>query len=143
MAESEAAAAPKYELHLRLVEARDVPKMDLFGLSDPYCTIQVSNSRQIYRTKIIDNTKTPVWNDDFRLSITNLETDFFQIVMKDSDDASDDDLISKTNMTVASLGIGKLFDQWIKMQSLTKDVGGDVHLMAVVLPAGSTSPWLA
>jgi Ca2+-dependent lipid-binding protein len=131
----------KYELHLRLVEGRDVPKMDLIGGSDPYCTVQLSNSRQIFRTKIRANTSTPVWNDDFRLAISDIKKDYFLIVLKDSDDASDDDAISKTEKTVESLGIGKKFDDWIEMKTLTSAPGGTVHLLAIVLPEGGVAPW--
>jgi Ca2+-dependent lipid-binding protein len=130
-----------YELHLRIVEAKDVPSMDLIGLSDPFCVLQLSTSRQIYRTKVCDNTKNPVWNAEFRIQIPTLDTTSIFIVLKDNDDTSDDDPISRTSIPISSLGIGKMMDQWIRLESLGKHGGGELHVIAVVLETGSPSPW--
>jgi hypothetical protein len=49
-------------LMLTIVEAVNLPAMDSNGFSDPYCKIKIGDKRE-YKTKIINKTLNPKWNE--------------------------------------------------------------------------------
>jgi len=62
----ELAAAPIQTtmLFVTIRHARNLRNADLFGKSDPYCVCQIPNKdKAIFRTKVIDNTLNPDWNE--------------------------------------------------------------------------------
>lgn len=118
-------------LHIRAVEASDVPKMDIIGLSDPYLLFELSTSSQKWKTKYINNTKAPVWNEDFHLPVSSSLTDTLRVSLWDQDDISKDDLISTYDFTIKNdFPIGKIIDKWYQMCPI-KGVkeGGKVRLI--------------
>jgi Ca2+-dependent lipid-binding protein len=125
-----------YELNLRLVEARGVPKADIFGKSDPFCVISVTSTRQIFRTKVIQNTLNPVWNDEFQIGLANPETDIFQITVKDSDDASDDDPLGRIKLPTSDFPIGEVVDKWYELEPLAGKPAGSIHILTQIQPTG-------
>lgn len=116
-------------LHVRVIEANDIPKMDLFGKADPYCILKVSSSRTISKTRVKDKTYTPVWNEDFHFPIKDYTTEQLTITMKDKD-LTDDDLISILKIQLCTLQINKVYDSWYDPVP-AKDVkkGGRLHLL--------------
>lgn len=44
---------------VRVIEAKNLPKKDLFGKSDPYCIVKVGGTSK--KTKIIKKTLDPYW----------------------------------------------------------------------------------
>lgn len=54
-------------LHLRIVEAKDIPKMDVVGTADPFILFKLSPSPEQYQTKIIKQNPNPVWNEEFHI----------------------------------------------------------------------------
>ena len=128
------------ELHIRAVEAAEVPKMDTCGKSDPYLKFKLSTSSQTWKTKAKKNTATPVWNEEFHLPITSNMSDELTIQLYDDDDVSKDDIISTMNVSVKSLQIGKVTDQWYTFQP-AKGVktGGKVRLVFHLDKSGKTA----
>ena len=51
---------PEGVLHLDLLQARNLPKSDLVGKSDPYATVGLGD--QIFKTETDKNTQNPQWN---------------------------------------------------------------------------------
>ena len=117
-------------LHIRAVEAAEVPKMDVCGKSDPYLVFTLSTSSQKWKTKTKKNTVTPVWNEEFHLPITSNMTDELHVEMFDQDDISKDDQISTMNFKVREFPVGKVTDSWYNFQPV-KGVknGGKVRLV--------------
>lgn len=99
-------------LHIRAVEACDVPKMDIFSKSDPYLKFKISTSSQIWKTRVRKNTHEPVCNDEFHLPITSGISDKLYIELFDKDTISKDDIISTQEFEVKSFPEGEIIDQW-------------------------------
>jgi hypothetical protein len=55
-------------LHIRVIGADDLKKVDSVGWSDPYCIVY-ANGTKIGKTGIKKNTKKPVWNEVFDVSL--------------------------------------------------------------------------
>ena len=124
-------------LHIRVVEAADVPKMDVAGKSDPYVLIKSSKSSQTYQTKHKNNTDKPVWNEEFTIPITSAMDDILTIEMYDKDTISKDDIISKIAIQVNKIPPGKVNDSWYTMHPLGKlTTGGKLRLVVHLAKQG-------
>lgn len=104
------------KLHVRVVEATDVPKMDLFGKADPYCCLTCGTTNVIQKTKVCSNTYNPVWNQEFHFDVTSQATDMLYVSMKDRDRGMSDDPISKKSIPLNTLVIGNVYDKWHDME---------------------------
>lgn len=117
------------ELHIKAIEAADVPKMDTAGKSDPFLTFQLSTSSQKWKTKSKKNTVTPVWNEEFHLPITSSLNDELTVKLYDDDDVSKDDIISSKIFKVREFPVGKVVDQWYSFNPSKAKSGGKVRLV--------------
>lgn len=125
-------------LHIRAIEACNVPKKDIIGLSDPYLKFETSTSTQKWKTKYIRNTKTPEWNEEFHIPITSLLNDILYVSLWDKDDISKDDFISSIDFNVRDeFPLGKVLDKWYQMRpgEGTKE-GGKVRLIIQLNKSG-------
>ena len=124
------------DFHVRVVEGIDIPKMDTIQKCDPFCILHLSNSPNEYRTKVIDNTLSPHWNQDFHFKIPQPDDIILTITMKDKD-IQTDELISKIQIPLNTLTPGKVLNQWYTMEpfgDLLK--GGRVHLIMHIATPG-------
>ena len=116
-------------LHIRVVEAKDLPKMDVFGKCDPFCILQMSSAHAPYKTKVIERTFTPYWDQTFHLPIVSLVDDFLRISVRDMDKGNQDDPISHLDLHLSSFEIDKVIDKWyplIPCEGVPK--GGQIRL---------------
>eukprot|EP00966_Prymnesium_polylepis_P218038 5046352-Prymnesium_polylepis.1 len=92
-------------VHLTLVEGRDLEAKDAGGTSDPY--VKISHKNIKYRSKTIDKTLHPVWNQEFRFEGTLRELVSHPLVFHtyDEDRATLDDW-----MGMAELDLEKVVD---------------------------------
>lgn len=104
-----------YSLHIRIVEANDLPKMDVIGSVDPYCQIQLNSMNQPKFTKKKKQTKKPVWNEEFHFPVRDIYAETLYIVLKDYDKVSADDPISQIQIPLKSLQISQVTDTWYQM----------------------------
>ena len=58
-------------LNLRVIEAKDIPKEDLFGKCDPFIEIYIDN-KHVKKTKYVKNTYNPRWDETFYLPLHHL-----------------------------------------------------------------------
>jgi Ca2+-dependent lipid-binding protein len=130
---------PDLILHINLIEATDVPKADLIGKSDPFCVLQLSSSPQIFRTKVIDNTTHPVWKQTFTIHSRNPATDALYVQLRDDDDSSNDDQISKTKIELSKLTPETVSDLWVELTPIEGKSGGKLHIQLVLLPEGKAA----
>ncbi|MCO5597581.1 hypothetical protein L7F22_051660 [Adiantum nelumboides] len=75
-------------LDVHLIEAHGLLDSDTFGKSDPYAAIYCH--KDIQRSRILDRTVNPVWNEHFRFNINNEVTEVL-IKLFDKDDMRSDD----------------------------------------------------
>lgn len=123
-------------LHVRVIEATDLPKMDVLGKIDPYCILYSSSSSKKQKTKTIKKNYNPKWNQDFTFPVANLQVDKLHIELFDYDEIGSDDAVSKMDLPISQFPIGQVVDQWYNMAPV-KGVkkGGRLHLNVQVAPA--------
>jgi Ca2+-dependent lipid-binding protein len=111
--------------------------MDTFGLSDPYCKIQIKGSSHIEKTPVIKNTQTPRWDKSYVLELFSYGTDVLKIQMYD-EDAFKDDKMGKLSLQVSKLPPGKLVETWYPLTP-TKHCQkpGELHISIQIVVKGA------
>ena len=128
-------------LYVKAIEAKEVPKMDIGSLSDPYLLFKLSTTAQVWKTSYKNNTSSPIWNESFKIPLTPNMSDQLKVELYDQDDISKDDFISSKYFNVKSFQTGVLTDQWYDFDP-GKGVkkGGKVRL-AFYLEGPNTNPF--
>lgn len=102
-------------VHVRAIEADNIPKMDTFGKADPYVVFRLGlNVEKKYKTRYIEKTYTPKWNETFQIPI-RFSRDTFQIIMYDHDKVGTDDVIGSSSFPVTDFIPGQPVDKWIEL----------------------------
>ncbi|XP_048490312.1 C2 and GRAM domain-containing protein At1g03370 isoform X2 [Beta vulgaris subsp. vulgaris] len=86
------------KLVVKVIEARNVPAMDLNGLSDPYVRIHLGKQR--FRTKVVKKCLNPYWGDEFCFRVDDL-SDELVISVLDEDKYFNDDFIGLVKFPVS------------------------------------------
>lgn len=119
-----------YLLHIRAVEAKDIPKMDTVGKADPYLTFQIKGVPDKWRTEDIRQSFEPVWNQEFHIPINEVKDTVLHVELYDWDKVSSDDLISTRDFQIETFEIGRVYDQWYEFFAAPKvEKPGQVHLV--------------
>lgn len=127
-----------YQLHVRVVEARDLDNFDGIDRSDPYCILRVNGMEQ--RTNFISNNNNPVWNQEFHFSVPTPQAGALEIRMKDKDGGlrGRDDDMSTLCIQFGMLPVGQVLDNWYPMTSCKGNKrGGTLHLILHMAPMGT------
>ncbi|XP_076937669.1 synaptotagmin-3-like [Bidens hawaiensis] len=69
-----AASKPVGILHVKVIRASDLLKMDLLGSSDPYVKLKLSGAGRIIpskKTSVKTKNLNPVWNEEFKLTVND------------------------------------------------------------------------
>ncbi|XP_057537720.1 C2 and GRAM domain-containing protein At1g03370-like isoform X1 [Amaranthus tricolor] len=90
------------KLVVKVIEARNIPAMDLNGLSDPYVRLQMGKQR--FRTKVIKKCLNPYWGDEFCFRVDDL-SDELVISVLDEDKYFNDDFVG-----LVKIPVSKVFD---------------------------------
>lgn len=124
-------------LNIEIIEARDLPKMDLIGKVDPYCEIFLSSDPEgKKRTKTIKKNYNPVWNEVFYFMIRNM-ADTIVINLYDYDLFKHDDSISSIRIPLTDIPRGKIIDTWYSccpVKGVKK--GGSIHFKVHITREG-------
>ena len=124
------------QLHVRVIEAVDIPVMDEFA-SDPFCCVRIPESNAQDKTFIIPNCLNPRWNQEFHLPLINPLQSTLNITMYDKD-MKLDERMATLDVSLGSIPPGQLIDQWYNMipcNGVSK--GGRIHLIMSIAPAGT------
>jgi hypothetical protein len=117
------------QLNVRVVEARGLAKMDTFGKSDPYTILRIVDAPSSFKTSVIKNSLTPVWNEQFKFSVYNPGIQVLSLLVRDEDLAADEDMAT-LDLQLASLPLGAVVDQWYELRPVKGvKVGGQIHLI--------------
>ncbi|XP_042521034.1 C2 and GRAM domain-containing protein At1g03370 [Macadamia integrifolia] len=90
------------KLVVRVIEARNIPAMDLNGLSDPYVRLQLGKNR--FKTKVVKKNLNPYWGEEFSFRVEDLKEELIVSVL-DEDKYLKDDFVGQLKVPVA-----KVFD---------------------------------
>lgn len=73
-------------LHVKVVRAAKLLKMDLLGLSDPYVKLSLSGDRlPAKKTTVKKKTLNPEWNENFKLIVKDPQSQFLLVDVFDWD----------------------------------------------------------
>jgi hypothetical protein len=72
-----------------LVEATNVPKMDAFGKSDPFCKLKLSCDYEWAHSSTKDETFYPIWDQHFRFVTVDLANTQLEVQLWDTNPVSD------------------------------------------------------
>lgn len=86
------------KLVVRIIEARNLPAMDLNGSSDPYVRLQLGRSR--FRTKVVKKTLNPAWGEEFSFRVDDLSEDLIVSVL-DEDRYFNDDFVGQLKVPIS------------------------------------------
>lgn len=85
---------------MRVIEARNLPAMDVNGFSDPYVRLQSGKNR--FRTKVVKKCLNPYWGDEFSFRVDDLSDELAVSVM-DEDKYFNDDFIGQIKVPVSDV----------------------------------------
>ncbi|KAE9592225.1 hypothetical protein Lal_00046404 [Lupinus albus] len=80
--------APMQYLFVRVVKARDLPRMDITGSLDPYVEVKIGNFKGV--TTHFEKNQNPEWNKVFAFAKDNEQASILEVVVKDKDMVMDD-----------------------------------------------------
>ena len=115
------------KVHIKVIEAKNLPVVDVSGSCDGYCKIQFG--KQKVQTRTIDNSLTPHWRQEFFFDILDIQNDHLYIQLFDHDTLSKDDLIADLDIYTQFLMPGIIIDQWYTMNSKIKNKIPEIHLV--------------
>lgn len=128
----------QFLFHINIIEAKGVPRIDSFDPCDPYCFIFVEgqNDECARRTKSMEKTSDPVWNENFEfiinnekqkhhrnkkkiLSLSSSQSSLYilNVQIKDEDLTAGDVLLSSTKIDLSQYKIGQVYDLWFDLQN--------------------------
>ncbi|KAK8892468.1 Protein Aster-C [Tritrichomonas musculus] len=115
-------------LHIKVVAATDIPKMDVIGKADPYLTIKYNKSKKEMKTSYCKQTYSPIWNEEFHVPV---DIDgLIHMELFDWDKVTKDDLISTKDFPINTFQEGKISDDWYEFVPEPKiKKPGKVHLV--------------
>jgi hypothetical protein len=86
------------KLLVRVIEARNIPAMDMNGFSDPYVKLQLGKQR--FRTKVVKKTLNPSWCEEFTFKVEDLK-DELTVSVLDEDKYFNDDFVGQIKIPVS------------------------------------------
>lgn len=102
-------------INVCVVEAKNLPQMDLIGTSDPFCVIGLAGDERPRQTKVVEDSVTPVWNENFKFECENDAT--LDICIWDSDPLGTDQKMSSLAVPIRAEDYE--FDEWFEMHPET------------------------
>ncbi len=115
------------KLNLKIIQAKNLPKVDVKGSCYGYCKIQFTQQKA--QTRIIDNSLTPRGRQDFSFDILDIEEDNLFLQLYDYDSIGKLDLFSDLEIKTKSLQPGRVIDKWYIMNHKIKDTTQEIYLM--------------
>lgn len=108
--------APFAPLNLRVTvhEAKDIASMDTIGKTDPYCAVNMKNSPQQWRTKVLDNCMTPKWEESYDFVLTHPDRDVLVVMMRDKDPGRSQDM-ALLEIPIVEVKEKPIEGKWYKM----------------------------
>ncbi|KAE7995192.1 hypothetical protein FH972_000019 [Carpinus fangiana] len=88
------------KLSVRVIEARNLPAMDLNGFSDPYVRLQLGKQRT--RTKVVKKSLNPQWGEEFGFRVEDLKEELLVSVL-DEDKYFNDDFVGQLKVPVSQV----------------------------------------
>eukprot|EP00051_Salpingoeca_urceolata_P023391 m.395045 g.395045 ORF g.395045 m.395045 type:complete len:1020 (-) comp20099_c0_seq15:149-3208(-) len=133
------------EVTVQVVAAQDLLAKDYFGLSDPYCVLEVGVGEGVQRshTRTVPQSLNPEWaHEVHRFVLMRLDGEALRVKLWDHDKLSHDDFLGEAIVPLLGLQSGSI-DTWFPLQSRQShpqdQVTGRVHLRLSAIFTPDTS----
>jgi len=134
-------------IRIRIVEAKNLAPMDKSGTSDPYCRLKCSFNKQRFKTKVVEKTLSPKWDESFKFFTLDPPEGTITIKLWDKDRWTTDDFMGELVLDVKQIASPKddkvEKDQWFTIGNEPKKKGtpekGSLHLL-ITYDSGKPSP---
>ena len=100
-------------MHIYAIEAINIPKMDMMSKTDPYVVFRFERDNIGIKTKALDNTLTPQWNELVNLTITHINEDL--IIEIWDKNIKKDKMICSTKLNIKKYLDEEPHYEWIQM----------------------------
>jgi hypothetical protein len=132
---------PTFPIVVRVLEARNLKLSTQRDYSlDPYCIVSfrkgilkmfTADKEGRFQSRILENTTTPMWNEEFILHPTKPGTDAIVVKVYDRDrSGKKDTLLGKVRIPIANYWNKGMVDQWFPLETtLSKTGHGEIHLL--------------
>lgn len=114
----------KGELSIGVIQAADLPGMDMSGTSDPYVKVYLlPDKKKKYETKVHRKTLNPVFNETFIFKVPYAEVASKTLVFAvyDFDRFSKHDQIGQVQLALNSVDLGQTIEEWRDLASPEND----------------------
>ncbi|KAL6215075.1 hypothetical protein ACLB2K_014506 [Fragaria x ananassa] len=134
---------PVGTLEVKLVEAKELPNMDIVGKSDPFAVIFIRPLPDRTKTsKVIDNDLNPIWNEHFEFIVEDDTTQRLTVRIYDDEGLQAAEFIGCCQISLSTLEPGKVKNVWLKLfkdLDIQRDTKyrGQVHLELLYCPFGT------
>jgi hypothetical protein len=105
---------PKGVLFVRVLEAKNVPRMDWFGKADPYLELFVRQRRK-HKTSVKPNTYNPRWEENFELLVHDPDHQKLTCILKERDIVGSDEEVGRMQVPIKDLPEGDTEDYWLDL----------------------------
>ena len=130
---SQVSIIPLKNIHIHVMDGYDIPNVDFLGKSDPYIRIKLNDQEFYEKTKVINNTLNPIWDQNFTL-YSLCQNPSIQIELKD-EATGKDPLIGTTTIKLDDIKEGEtreITENLTPAKGMKK--GGIVHLYIQINP---------
>lgn len=118
-------------LAVTVIQAEDLPGMDMSGTSDPYVKVYLlPDKKKKYETKVHRKTLNPVFNETFNFKIPYSETASKTLVFAifDFDRFSKHDQIGEVKLPLNTLDLAQTIEEWKDLTSVEGEQGQENKL---------------
>ena len=122
------------ELTVMVERARNLPRMDTFGLADPFAGVTCGKGTR-HKTKVIKNNLNPEWKEEFIFNVEESAREL-KIVLYDWSFTKEEDFIGQIQIPTSDIEERPVRDEWIKLKDIdgTTDAKGELKIKMRFIP---------
>lgn len=118
---------PQGMLFIKLLEATNVPRMDMFTDSD--CFVKLfTRDKNVLKSQVKQNSKHPRWNEEFKLLVHEPDYQSLNAILLDFDALNPDDEIGRVSVPIRDLPNQEKQDLWLDIFDYAEDAKAREHI---------------
>ena len=123
------------QLNVLVVQATDIPRLGFMTAADPYVVVTVPSAGQSHMTRVVTNTLTPVWNEQFQFTLMDTRNCSLLVQIKNGDTIFDNNDIARIEISLSQIPPGRAIDHWFEMVGCKQGCDNcKIHLNLLLVP---------